>query len=187
MERRAAGKHRVEEPLTRTLGWVLSIALCVIAAAGCAARFDGRTYRGDGFEFRVAEPPASWRPMKATGAALSFEDSTTGGQILVNARCDRDGEDVPLRSLTQHLFIRFTERETHSESVVPFDGREAMRTDISAKLDGVQHRFVVWVMKKDQCVYDLLYFATPERFEQGAASFESWIREFSALPRPVNQ
>lgn len=162
---------------------------CILAivVGGCAGRFDGQVYRGDGFEFRVAVPPSTWRPMKATGAALSFEDSSSGGRILVNARCDRDGEDVPLKSLTQHLFIRFTERETHSESVVPFDGREAMRTDITAKLDGVTHRFVVWVMKKDQCVYDLLYFATPERFEQGAVSFEAWVREFSALPRPVDQ
>ncbi|MBK6518011.1 MAG: hypothetical protein IPM79_38150 [Polyangiaceae bacterium] len=156
------------------------------ALAGCASQFDGSVYRGDGFAFRVSPAPAAWRPMAATGAALAYADTASGGQILVNARCDRDAEDTPLRSLTQHLFIRFTERVTHSESVVPFDGREAMRTDITAKLDGVNRRFLVWVMKKDRCVYDLLYFSSPERFESGAPAFEGWTRDFRALPREVS-
>ena len=46
---------------------------------------------------------------------------------MVNGRCGKDGEDVPLASLTQHLFLGFTEREIDCEqTVVPFDGREAM-------------------------------------------------------------
>lgn len=161
----------------------LSTALLLTTA--CGATLEGNVYRGDGFAFRVANPPPSWRPMRATGAALAYEDPPAAGKILVSARCDRDGEDVPLKSLTQHLFIRFTDRVTHSEDVVPFDGREALRTDISAKLDGVQFRFLVWVLKKDRCVYDLLYFAPPERFEQGAAAFEAWTHGFGALPREM--
>lgn len=167
------------------LRYGLTLTLLAMSGMGCASTFDGNVYRGEGFAFRVTPAPPAWRPMKATGAALAFEEPTTGGQVLVNARCDHDGEDVPLKSLTQHLFIRFTDRVTHSEDVVPFDGREALRTDISAKLDGVNRRFVVWVMKKDRCVYDLLYFAPPEKFEKGAHEFESWAKSFRTLPREV--
>lgn len=162
------------------------VALALAAPAqglGCASQFDGQTYRGDGFSFRVAEVPSSWQPVKNSGRALAWEDRALGATILAHGRCDRDGEDVPLRSLTQHLFIQFSERELHSEQVLPFDGREALRTDLTAKLDGVPLRFAVWVLKKDRCVYDLLYFAPPERFEQGVAGFDAWARGFSALPR----
>lgn len=158
---------------------VLGLAL----TSGCATAFDGHTYQGDGYSFQVATTPPAWRPIEATGAALAYRDPASGAQMLVNARCDRDGEDVPLRSLTQHLFIRFTEREIHSEEVRPFDGREALRTDITAKLDGVPQRFLVWVLKKDKCVYDLLYFSHPDRFDPGAAQFEQWAQSFTALPR----
>ena len=147
---------------------------------GCASSFDGNTYRGNGFVFEVPAAPASWQRMNVSDAALTFEDAASGATILVNGRCDRDGEDVPLRSLTQHLFIYFTDREIHEEKVVPFDGREAMRTDITAKLDGVPRRFVVWVMKKDKCVYDLTYIAAPEGFETGVAAFDTWATGFSA-------
>jgi len=163
----------------------LALGAGLFALSGCAAAFDGSVYHGDGFAFRVHAAPPSWRPMAATGAALAYDDPANRGQILVNARCDRDAEDVPLKSLTQHLFIRFTDRTTHSETVVPFDGREALRTDITAKLDGVDRRFLVWVMKKDRCVYDLLYFAPADRFERGAPEFERWVADFKALPRPV--
>jgi len=152
---------------------------------GCTAAFDGQTYHGDRFTFQVPPTPREWRRVQATGAALAFEEAGTRAQILVNARCDRDGEDVPLSSLTAHLFIRFTEREVHSEDVLAFDGREALRTDITAKLDGVSKRFLVWVLKKDRCVYDLLYFAAPESFERGGPAFDAWAKGFRAMPREV--
>ncbi|MBL9028052.1 MAG: hypothetical protein JNL21_38025 [Myxococcales bacterium] len=155
----------------------LSVAACL---TGCASTFDGSTYRGSGFVFEVPPAPASWQRMDVSDAALTYEDAATGATILVNGRCDRDGEDVPLRSLTQHLFIYFTDREIHEEKVVPFDGREAMRTDITAKLDGVQRRFVVWVMKKDKCVYDLTYIAPPDRFDTGVPAFDTWASGFRA-------
>lgn len=165
----------------RSLSFVAGAAIASLA--GCSSSFDGKVYRGDDYAFRVAPAPASWKPMAADGAAIVYADTESKGTILVNARCDRDAEDTPLRSLTQHLFLRFTEREIHSEDVRPFDGREALRTDITAKLDGVEQRFLVWVLKKDRCVYDLVFFSSPATFERTAAAFEAWVSGFSALPR----
>lgn len=164
---------------------VLAI-LAALSASACSAAFDGQTYRGDGFAFQVPTAPTEWRPIEVSHAAVAYDDPGSEGIVMVNGRCDRDGEDVPLRSLTQHLFIRFTERETTSEEVVPFDGREAMRTEAAAKLDGVPRRFLVWVLKKDRCVYDLVYFSAPDKFDGGAQRFDAWARGFTALPREVD-
>ncbi len=167
--------------LWRSLGAPLTaLSLGAACLAGCAPSFDGRVFHGQGFTFQVPPAPATWQLADVSHAALAFDDTSTGGTVLVNGRCDRDGEDVPLRSLTQHLFIQFTEREVHREDVVPFDGREAMRTELSAKLDGVPRRFVVWVLKKDKCVYDILYLAPPDRFGAGVPLFDSWAKGFSA-------
>jgi hypothetical protein len=161
-----------------------SLLLFAAPSTGCGGGgLEGQVYRGDGFAFRIGEVPSSWRRVDNSERALAYEDPALGATILANGRCDKDGEDVPLRSLTQHLFIQFTDREIHAEKVEPFDGREALRTDVTAKLDGVPLRFAVWVLKKDRCVYDLLYFAAPDRFEQGVAGFDAWVRGFSAMPR----
>ena len=114
-------------------------------------------------------------------SALTFDDPQTGAMIAVNGRCDRDGEDVPLRSLTKHLFLQFTSVEVNTEEVVPFDGREAMHSVMLAKLDGVPKKFDVWVLKKDGCVYDLLLIADPARFEAGLEAFGRLVRGFATL------
>jgi hypothetical protein len=164
-----------------------SLALCFAALTlSCGAAFDGQTYHGEGFSFRVPTVPTEWRPIQVSHASIAYDDPGSEGIVMVNGRCDRDGEDVPLSSLTQHLFMRFTDRETQHEEVLPFDGREAMRTEATAKLDGVERRFLVFVLKKDRCVYDLIYFAAPDRFDTGAPRFDAWAKGFTALPRDVD-
>jgi hypothetical protein len=171
----------------RHAGWLGSAGALATTAAliGCTGggAAGPNVVTGEGFAFRHGEIPARWQPIDVSDAALSFRDDDHAGTVVVNARCDRDGEDVPLQSLTQHLFLRFTDRELQVEEVVPFDGREALHTVLTAKLDGVPKSFSVWVMKKDGCVYDLVYIADPRSFTGGAAAFDAFAKEFHALPR----
>ena len=151
----------------------------VLAACG-GASFDGMVYRGEDVAFRIPRAPEGWRTIEVSDAAVVYRDEANGATIAVNGRC-RGEDDVPLTALTQHLFLHFTEREILSQEVVPFDGREAMHTVLSAKLDGVPRKFDVWVLKKDGCVYDLLLIADPTRFEAGLEAFGRLVRGFSTL------
>ncbi len=160
-----------------------SIAVALLALAGCSSHFDGRVYHGDGFAFAVPPPSDRWERVKHPDAALAFRDPDSGGTVMVNARCGMDEDDVPLSALTQHLFIDFTKREIEEQEAVPFDGREAMHTVLTADFDGVTMRYDVWVLKKDGCVYDLLYFAPPARFERGRPAFAQLVKGFTtAVP-----
>lgn len=163
-------------------------ALAVIALSiGCSgARFDGTTYRGDGFAFRVAAPPPTWKRIDVSHAALAFRDETRDATVAVNGRCGVDGEDVPLASLTQHLFLQFTDREILEQKVTPIDGRDAMNTILLAKLDGVPKKFDVWVLKKDGCVYDFYYIAAPQRFAEGVAEFDRFVQSFATVSNHVD-
>jgi hypothetical protein len=161
---------------------VLLAAAVLASAAGCSAGLQGDVYRGRGYAFRISPLPEGWRKIDVSHAALAFRDEADRATIAVNGRCGVDGEDVPLEALTQHLFIRFTERQIVEQKIVPFDGREAMRTVIVAKLDGVPMQFDVWVMKKDGCIFDLAYMAPPARFAPGAAEFERFVRGFATVP-----
>jgi hypothetical protein len=170
-------------PPPRAAAPLLAAALALAAgAAACSSAFDGTVYRGEGFAFRIAPPPASWTRIVVSHAALAYRDEDSLGTIAVDARCGGSSDDVPLASLTQHLFIGFTEREILDQQVVPFDGREAMHTVLAAKLDGVPQKFDVWVMKKDGCVHDLYYLADPARFDRGAAAFQRFVHGFATVP-----
>ena len=96
------------------------------------------------------------------------------------ASCDPD-LDIPLSSLRNHLLIGFTERELRDERLVPLDSREALRTHLVAKLDGVPREMVLTVLKKDGCVYDFALVAPPGgEFERARGDYERLLAGFHA-------
>ncbi len=165
----------------RTLEVALLGLVCALPVVACAsAGFDGHVYHDDDVRFRVGPVPNTWHPIEVDGARLAFRDDAANASVAVNGRCKVDGDDVPLASLTQHLFLEFTERTQTSQATVSLDGREALRTEVSAALDGVKKQYLVYVLKKDSCVYDFMYIAAEP--DAGArAEFERFVQGFATL------
>jgi len=158
------------------------IALAIGACSSNKASFDGKVVHAGRTSFRTGPVGASWeRTLDIEGPLIAFHDKTTGGTIDVYGRCGKDGDDVPLVALTKHLLIGFTEREITEEKTVPMDGREALHSVVTAKLDGVPVTLSIYVMKKDGCVYDLVYVAKPSRFAEGVEAFEAFVSGFGTV------
>jgi hypothetical protein len=141
----------------------------------------GNVYRGDGLAFRFGQMPPAWKRLDVSHALLAFRDESAEATVLVNARCGKDAEDVPLMALTQHLFMTFTEKEFLDQKVIPMDGREAMHSILRAKLDGVPKMFDAYVLKKDGCVYDFVAISRPDTFDANRQTFESFVAGFHTL------
>jgi hypothetical protein len=160
---------------------------CVVLSGWLAAglplscsttHFDGQVFRKGDVAFRLAHLPPTWRHIEISDTALAFRDDQNAATVAINGRCGKDAEDVPLQSLTQHLFLQFTERKLEDQELLPLDGREALRTEMIAKLDGVQKYFHVVVLKKDGCVYDFLQIANRH---QDKDEFLDFVRGFTSL------
>lgn len=153
----------------------------VLVACGASMTVDGNVVRtAKGVAFRIGDVPASWNRVKASDGAIGFNDAA-GATVMVDGHCKMQSDDVPLVALTSQLLIGTTERKYDKEDVIPFDGREARHTVMRAKLDGVPLVWDVYVMKKNGCVYDMVYVASPARFETGAAAFERFVAGFRTL------
>ncbi len=162
----------------RRVGWLLGVTFLATACAG--SRYDGRVYDDGTLRFHTGPVPSDWHQVDADGTLLAFRDDGAPATIALNGRCGVDGDDVPLASLTQHLFLQFTERELKSQEELTLDGRAAMRTELLGKLDGVPKHFLVYVLKKDGCVYDFWRIADVRAGD--AAPFESFVRGFATEP-----
>ena len=127
----------------------------------------------------VAQAMSALHRIEATGVLLAFRDDGALATVALNGRCGLDGDDVPLEALTHHLFLQFTDRELVSQNRIDLDGREALRTEIIAELDGVKKHYVVYVLKKDGCVYDFVYVSPGAK--AGEAAFERFVRGFGTL------
>jgi hypothetical protein len=154
----------------------------VASPLGCGAVvFDGHTYRNADLSFRLAEVPKEWRQLESEGALLAFRDDAAPASIVVNGRCGKDGDDVPLQALTHHLFLQFSDRVVENEVKMMLDGREALHTELVAKLDGVEKRFVVFVLKKNGCVYDFIHVAPPGASPESRGRFVDFVQGFSTI------
>ncbi|RYZ03230.1 MAG: hypothetical protein EOO73_28510 [Myxococcales bacterium] len=151
------------------------MALWATACGG--PRYSGSVYDDGALHFRTGPVPPTWRAIEADGTLLAFHDDQAPATVAVNGRCGVDGDDVPLPSLTQHLFLQFTDRRQTSQEEVSLDGRAALRTELVGKLDGVPKHFLVYVLKKDGCVYDFWRIADPNAGD--AAPFESFVKGFA--------
>jgi hypothetical protein len=156
-------------------------ALAALMLAACASSgFDGHVYHDEDVRFRVGPVPSSWRRLDVEDARLAFRDDSANATVAVNGRCGLDGDDVPLASLTQHLFLQFTERTLISQTKLSLDGREALRSELSAALDGVKKQYLVYVLKKNSCVYDFMYIAA-DSAQGSRPDFERFVQGFAAL------
>jgi hypothetical protein len=140
----------------------LAAWLIATAAGACAtSSFDGSVFRGPRVSFQVAPIPASWHRLDVADSDLAFRDDAREASILVNSRCASSDSDAPLVALGGHLIMGTTDRHVTREEVIPFDGREALHTALTARLDGVPMAYDIYVLKKDGCVYDLVYLTVP--------------------------
>lgn len=164
--------------------WPLGCALTVLGACGGAGHLEGTVYRGPEVSYELGDIGPGWKRVsveRATDAAWARE--SLAAVVQINASCNPE-LDIPLRVLTNHLLMGFTEREVRSQQAVPMAAREALRTHVVAKLDGVPRELMLHVLKKDGCVYDFALVAPPdERFSEALRAYEAVLAGFRTLER----
>lgn len=162
------------------LGW-----LVLAPSIGCGSgrgSFDGAIFRDGPISFRVNPVPNEWRAISVSHATLAFRDEKHLATIVLNARCGRLDEDTPLKSLQAHLLIGTSEREIVSETIMSMDAREALHSNVHAKLDGVPRAFDIYILKKDGCVYDFVRVGPRGATETPTTDFDEWVATFRTLP-----
>jgi hypothetical protein len=165
----------------------LALGLAAVGLGACGgARYDGAVYADGDVRYRAEAPGAGWSRVRVAGHNdLAWSSDALGAVVQVNATCGRPDDDVPLRWLTEHLLNGFTAREVHAQETFTLDGREALRTHVTARLDGVPRELLFVVLKKNGCVYDLALVAPPgERFARARPDYERLVASFRTLDGP---
>ncbi len=168
--------------------WIASAwTAALLAAAGCAHAPHGHIQElSDGDRicagkvcYRVGALPDGWRLVHQEGASVGYFSDAASGVISANATCRDDAEATPLSSLTQQMLIGYTDRKVESQTTVPLDAREALRTRVGVKLDGVPMMLDLYVMKRNGCIFDLSYAAPPADFARGHGAFQGFVDGFA--------
>lgn len=161
----------------RAAGWLFVLAL---ATTSCDHGVKNGYFVKGWLKYRVATPdPAVWTPITSEGNDLAWVNSKTGHVLAMNSTCEGHA-DPGLDVLTTHLLFGFTERELIKRETKMIDGREAMLSNYTAKLDGVPMEIDLAVLKKNECVHDFMYVAPKGRAAEFKPAFDQLLAEFTA-------
>jgi hypothetical protein len=176
-----AARPRLGRAAATTLVWALAAVL-----PACAG-WKGDTYHAHRFPpklarkeatYRFGDPGPGWQPVRnIEDVQVAWTKRDIGGAIEIHAQCDQQG-DSALHEYTDHLRIDWTGWEVESQEEARLVDRAALHTVVTADLDGIVRRNEFWVVKKNGCLFDLRYSASPHQFEQGRPAFARVVEGF---------
>jgi len=165
-------------PVTRAgLGFIYVV---LIAGCGYYGTFKGGIFKNREVKYRVGTLSSDWTLLKVRDNNLAFFNEKLGATIQANAMC-KDIDDVSLKVLTNHLLIGLDGRKKIFSRRLPFDGREALQTVVEGKLDGVAIKLDIYVLRKNNCVYDFAYFTRRGHFDRGRADYRRFVKGFKSI------
>lgn len=162
-------------------------ALVTGLALGCGGGWKGNTFHAHRTPasrarlettYAFGSPSGDWREVRnAKNVQVAWVRPDIAGAIEIHAQCAEHG-DSGLHEYTDHLRIDWTGWNIVEQRELRFLDRAALRTVVDAELDGVPRRNELLVFKKNGCLFDLRYSASPAGFSAGRAAFEQVLAGF---------
>jgi hypothetical protein len=149
--------------------------LALALAAGCG----GHSGRGLEGRYDLGAPGDGWHVVQPGGADKAWYNADLSASIYADSNCGARYDDAPLGRLIDSLSLGVAGQKVREEAR-NLDGREALLRVFDGSLDGVAVRVGALALKKDKCVYDVIYIAPPANFDAGEAAFEAVVSAFSA-------
>lgn len=128
--------------------------------------------------YKISAPSNEWKLVESGGADYAWYHSKIGGTIYIDSNCDKQFDDRSLQDSMKSIFSGISSSKPQVTSVI-LDGREAIFAQSAGELDGVEVQLAIFVMSKNHCLYDFVYIANPETFQQGLQDFNRTVYSFT--------
>lgn len=173
--------HAVRSKFIFVISAVVVLVTCLFTQ-GCVRRgvYRDGVFYGKEATYAVPIPSKDWRRVEIRGGDLAYYHEPDESTLLINSDCRRV-QDVPLKALTFQLLIGMTEEKILKQEAISLDQREALMTTAQAKVDGVFRMFKIVVLKKDNCVFDIILAADKQSFSERESDFDALVNGFNVM------
>jgi len=128
-------------------------------------------------EYKYQAPASIFQKLENDQTDLAWQNQKSGNTIAVLSECS-DVRDPSLADLEAETSQALNEPQVLKTQNLNFEDREALRSLIEGKLDGISVKMDVLTFKKNSCSYTLTYMGRSQGFEKDLATFESFIQGF---------
>lgn len=152
---------------------------------GSVSSYENSTVHTEGGgSFKVGKLSGQWQRQDFEYRAIYFKHQTYKAAIEVDAFCKGSLDDGPLPILSNQLYYGMTKQQRLFRKNFLLDGREAIRTLVAGKMDGVVLHLDTVVVKKHGCLFDFAYISVPEDYDKGVKDFENFFYGFQYIKGP---
>jgi hypothetical protein len=166
------------------LSWPLAVGcLALLSLTSCQAtvgRVIGQQFISPAYAFAVPLPGDEWQSASDEPSVLTLTHPQWAAGITISVTCHHE-RDVPLDILTRHLFFGFKNVEVLQQEPQRLNGVPALKTVARGRLDAREVQVASYVVQRHGCVYDMVYFASPQDYARGEPSFARMIGGFRFL------
>jgi hypothetical protein len=125
--------------------------------------------------YTLQEAPRGWRVLAPGGSDHAFSNEKSFSIITINSLCGRY-ESTNLRQLTFNMLGGLDEPIIEHSTTVQYNNREALRSDATARIDGVPVFLTVKILRKNECIYDIVLISTSnEARESDTAAYNKLL------------
>lgn len=131
---------------------------------------------------------SSQENIEGSSTDVAFQSKKTASIISLNSSCRKANlrKDLNLQDYSKVLLLGLTEINDYNEKEVQLAGFPAFETITDGKMPldqperqvhGLQKvRLKTFVVKKEDCLYDLMYIAKPEHFSSQESDFNLFVQ-----------
>ena len=151
--------------------------VALLMGIGCGPKGHKEAAKSEG-RYNVAVPDSDWVRVRPGGADKAWFSKQLGATIYFDSNCMSRYDDGDLHDLVTHLTFGLAQGDPIRDETLTLDNRSALLRVYDGAVDGVAVRVGAMVTKKDLCLYDGLYIASPAVFEQGWGTFVHMLSGF---------
>lgn len=144
-------------------------------------KLSGQVFQTEDTSYRIGALPSSWQRQEIEGGDLAFKNTQFDGTMTVDSTCNEKKKNYSLKALSESLLIGIKGKEAISREEITVDSLPALRTIYTGSLDNVPIKIATVVLRKNICIYDFTYAASPEHFDIGIVDFDNFVSQFKAL------
>lgn len=127
-------------------------------------------------DWKLLPQEASEEPEKDKNSDVAYQSTKTSSIISLNTAC-RPNIETDNRSLSSYsnmLFLGVTHVKSRVEKEYIHDGIPALETTLHGNLNEEEMKLKTVVIKKADCLYDLMYISRPKYFDSEEKVFSEF-------------
>lgn len=128
---------------------------------------------------KLIAPTTPYVPFESDEIDAGWKNGLRGTSISYKSSC---GEtlDLPLESIQQSMLFGIDNLKIVKSQRIPFNQREALNSVVEGKVDGVDTKMQLIILKKNRCTYMISYVAIFKSYESDLGVFQDFMKSFEA-------